>query len=320
MLRHFPVPLVVFAILLSPAAQPSLFAQGTPAASPAEAAPLNQANAKPTSPAFDNDLIAVPTGTRLPLMLRNGINTRTAKAGDSVYFETAYPIAQNNRIVIPMGSFVRGKILESKRPGLIKGRGEFRMVLEQMTFPNGYTVSLAATPSSADRDGREGVDAEGKIVGPSGSGRDKVLVLATTAGGAYIGTLAGVVANGAPVKGALIGGGAGVAAGLIAILLTCGPEAELPRGTMLDVVFDHPLVLDSVIYRQTSQASSLSPSRPPQFSRKLIGASARQAARYRASRFLFFVSKRRRCATKLFRSGLAWFQAGIFFVVSDFAA
>jgi len=245
MLRHFPVPLVVFAILLSPAAQASLFAQGPPAASPAEAAPLNQANAKPTPPAFNKDLIAVPTGTRLPLMLRNGINTRTAKAGDSVYFETAYPIAQNNRIVIPMGSFVRGKILESKRPGLIKGRGEFRMVLEQMTFPNGYTVSLAATPSSADRDGREGVDAEGKIVGPSGSGRDKVLVLATTAGGAYIGTLAGAAASGAPVKGALIGGGAGVAAGLIAILLTRGPEAELPRGTMLDVVFDHPLVLDS---------------------------------------------------------------------------
>ena len=82
------------------------------------------------------------------------------------------------------------------------------------------------------------------LVGPSGSGRDKVLVLATAAGGAYIGTLAGAAANGAPVKGALIGGGAGVAAGLIAILLTRGPEAELPRGTMLDVVFDHPLVLD----------------------------------------------------------------------------
>jgi type IV secretion system protein VirB10 len=178
-------------------------------------------------------------------MLRNGINTRTAKIGDSVYFETAYPIAQNNRIVIPMGSFVRGRILESERPGLIKGRGEFRMVLEQMTFPNGYTVSLAATPASADRDGREGVDAEGKIIGPSGSGRDKMLLLATTAGGAYIGTLAGTAANGAPVKGALIGGGAGAAAGLIAILLTRGPEAELPRGTMMDVVFDHALVLDA---------------------------------------------------------------------------
>ncbi len=236
--------LSTFTLLVSSAAPPNLLAQ-EPSASPwSGAAPATQATADSTAPARNSDQIAVPTGTRVPLLLRNGLNTRTAKAGDSVYFETAYPIAQNNRTVIPMGAFVRGRILDFKRPGLIKGRGEFRMVLEQMTFPNGYTVSLAATPASADRGGREGVDAEGKIIGPSGSGRDKMLVLATTAGGAYIGTLAGTVASGAPVKGALIGGGVGAAAGLIAILLTRGPEAELPRGTMLDVVFDHELILD----------------------------------------------------------------------------
>ncbi|PYU70497.1 MAG: hypothetical protein DMG49_11250 [Acidobacteria bacterium] len=236
--------LITLAVLVSSAAPTNLLAQ-EPSRSPlSEAAPATQATANCTAPAPNSDQVAVPTGTRLPLLLRNGINSRTAKAGDSVYFETEYPIAQNNRIVIPMGSFVRGRILESKRPGLIKGRGEFRMVLEQMTFPNGYTVSLGATPASADRDGREGVDAEGKIVGPSGSGRDKMLALATTAGGAYIGTLAGTVASGAPAQGAWIGGGAGAAAGLIAILLTRGPEAELPRGTILDVVFDHQLILD----------------------------------------------------------------------------
>ena len=228
-----------FTLLVSSAAPMNLLAQ-EPSASPwSAAAPATQATADST--ARNSDQIAVPTGTRVPLLLRNGLNTRTAKAGDSVYFETAYPIAQNNRTVIPMGAFVRGRILDFKRPGLIRGRGEFRIVLEQMTFPNGYTVSLAATPASADR---EGVDAEGKIIGPSGSGRDKMLVLATTAGGAYIGTLAGTVASRAPVKGALIGGGVGAAASLIAILLTRGPEAELPRGTMLDVVFDHELILD----------------------------------------------------------------------------
>jgi hypothetical protein len=29
------------------------------------------------------------------------------------------------------------------------------------------------------------------------------------------------------------------------VLLTRGPEAELPRGTTMDVVFDRPLVLDA---------------------------------------------------------------------------
>jgi hypothetical protein len=244
MFSRLSTRLSTFTLLVSSAAPPNLLAQ-EPSASPwSGAAPATQATADSTAPARNSDQIAVPTGTRVPLLLRNGLNTRTAKAGDSVYFETAYPITQNNRTVIPMGAFVRGRILDFKRPGHIKGRGEFRMVLEQMTFPNGYTVSLAATPASADRGGREGVDAEGKIIGPSGSGRDKMLVLATTAGGAYIGTLAGTVASGAPVKRALIGGGVGAAAGLIAILLTRGPEAELPRGTMLDVAFDHELILD----------------------------------------------------------------------------
>jgi hypothetical protein len=32
---------------------------------------------------------------------------------------------------------------------------------------------------------------------------------------------------------------------LIAVLATRGPEAQLPRGTMLDVVFDRPLILDA---------------------------------------------------------------------------
>ncbi len=270
MLLHFPRRALVSSIFLAVVAITPLFAQEAPPASsappPDTAIPQNA-----PAPAPKNDQIIVPTGTRLPLMLRNGINTRTAKAGDSVYFETAYPIAQNNRIVIPMGSFVRGTILESKRPGLIKGRGQFRIALEQMTYPNGYVVSLAATPSSADRGGREGVDSEGRIIGPSSSGSDKMLILSTTGGGAYIGVLSGAVV-GAPVRGALIGGGAGAAAGLVAILLTRGPEAELPPGTTLDVVFDHALLLD---------ADHLPANDPGKLSQPLVPAASQQESHRR---------------------------------------
>src|SRR2546430_14360146 len=134
--------------------------------SSAGAAPVTQATANSAAPAPNTGQVAVPKGTRLPLLLRNGINTRTAKAGDSVYFETAYPIAVNNKIAIPLGTFVRGQILDAKQPGRITGRGEFRIALEQMTYPNGYTIELRATPSSVDRDGKEGVTPEGVATGP----------------------------------------------------------------------------------------------------------------------------------------------------------
>jgi hypothetical protein len=250
-IRRFLARFLLFPLLLSPVAAIAVFAQEPPTV-PSSSIPVSAsapaskpvAAAKPVAAPRIDQLI-VPVGTRLPLLLRNGLNTRTAKQGDSVYFETAYPIAVNNRMAIPMGSFVRGEILEAKRPGRIKGRGEFRIALEQMTFPNGYTIELKATPSSVDRNGQEGVDSEGKIKGPSSAGRDTAIVLAATGGGAYIGALVGAINSGAPGRGALIGGGIAGLGALIAVLTTRGPEAELPRGTVLDVVFDRPLILDA---------------------------------------------------------------------------
>lgn len=244
MLQRLPTRLVFFAVLVSSSTVTSLHAQEPPAGSPPSTASVNPQTANTAAPSPNSEQVAVSTGTRLPLLLRNGINTRTAKAGDSVYFETAYPIAVNNKIAIPMGTFVRGQILEAKRPGRIKGRGEFRIALQQMTYPNGYTIELRATPSSVDRDGQEGVDSEGKIKGPSSKGRDTATVLLATGGGAYIGAITGGIVNDAPGRGALIGGGIAGAGALIAILATRGPEAELPRGTAMDVTFDRPLILD----------------------------------------------------------------------------
>jgi hypothetical protein len=119
--------------------------------------------------------------------LENGISTRSAKAGDSLYFHTAFPVTQNNQVVIPVGSYLRGSLLESKRPGRIKGHGEFRLRLESLILPNGYTVDLLAAPRSADTGGKETTDSEGKVTGESGKGKDAGTVATTTVTGAGIG-------------------------------------------------------------------------------------------------------------------------------------
>lgn len=201
----------------------------------------------PLQTPHENEIV-INTGVRVPLILRNSINTRTAKPGDSVYFETFYPIAQDNRVVIPMGSFMRGHIMESKRPGRIKGRGEIRISIDSLTFSNGYSPELRAIPSSADTQGNQRVDSQGKIRGPSGIGRDLATIGTTTFGGFYAGTYAGVLSaftRDATLVGGGIGSGVGAVVGLGTILLTRGPEAELPRGVMLDVVFVQPLTLDA---------------------------------------------------------------------------
>src|SRR6266404_5723976 len=202
------------------------------------------------------DKITVPAGTRVAVVLENGISTRSAKAGDSLYFRTSFPITQNNHVVVPVGSYLRGELLESKRPGRIKGRGEFRMRLNTLIFPNGYTVDLNAAPRSADTGGKETMDPEGKVTGPGGKGKDVGTVATTTVTGAGIGAIA------AGAKGAGIGAGIGGLAGLGAVLLTRGPEAELPRGSTLDIVIERDLTLDSS-YVQFSNTGHAQPITPP---------------------------------------------------------
>jgi hypothetical protein len=200
--------------------------------------------------------LVVPPGTRLAVVLENGISTRAAKAGDSLYFHTAFPLTQNNQVVIPVGSYLRGSLLESKRPGRIKGHGEFRMRLESLILPNGYTVDLLAAPRSADTGGKETTDSEGKVTGEGGKGKDVGTVATTTATGAGIGAIAG------GGKGAGIGAGIGGLVGLGAILLTRGPEAQLPRGTTLDIVLERELTLDSS-YVQFANTGHPQPITPP---------------------------------------------------------
>lgn len=204
------------------------------------------------------DPIDVPAGTRFAVVLENGISTRGAKPGDSLYFRTSFPITQNNRVVIPVGCYLRGELVESKRPGRVKGRGEFRMKLNTLIFPNGYTVDLNAAPRSADSGGNETMDPEGKVTGGGGKGKDVGTVATTTATGAGIGAIAG------GAKGAGIGAGIGGLAGLGAILLTRGPEAELPRGSTLDIVLEHNLPLDGnqIRYSNVGESSPITPPPP----------------------------------------------------------
>src|ERR1700679_764006 len=176
-----------------------------PVPAPAPAAPTRQVS---------SEKIRIPAGTHVAVVLENGISTGSAKAGDSVYFHTSFPITQDNHIVIPVGSYLRGELIESKRPGRVKRRGEFRMKLNTLIFPNGYTVDLNADPRSADSGGKGTMDSEGKMPGPGGTGKDVGTVATTTATGAGIGAIA------AGAKGAGIGAGAGGLVGLGAVLLT----------------------------------------------------------------------------------------------------
>jgi hypothetical protein len=247
--------LVFTSLLVLPFAAFAQQPEGPQTSAPPPVAPTPQPVAAPR--AGSGEKILIPAGTRIGVVLENGISTRSAKPGDSVYLLTSFPITQNNHTVIPVGSYLRGEILDSKRPGRVKGKGEFRLKLNTLILPNGYTVDLNAAPRSADSGGKETMDSEGKVTGPGGKGKDVQTVAETTATGAGI----GAIASGA--KGAGIGAGIGGLAGLAAVLLTRGPEAELPRGSAMDLVLEHSLSLDSSQIQFTTVGQAPGITTPP---------------------------------------------------------
>jgi type IV secretion system protein VirB10 len=206
--------------------------------------------------------VLVPPGTRLPLVLHNAITTRNAKPGDPIYLETLFPIIIDGRITVPAGSYVSGEIVAAKRPGRVKGRGELSVRLNTMILPNGYTVDFRAIPTGAGTGGNESVEEEGRIKGDTDKGHDAGVIISTAGAGAGV----GAIATGTR-KGSGIGAGIGAAVGLAAVLMTRGPEVELPRGTTLDVILDRPLYLDAdkAQFTDPGRASTLAgpPNRQP---------------------------------------------------------
>ena len=166
------------------------------------------------------------------MVLQNSVNTKNARVGDQLYFQTIYPVVVNNRILIPVGSYVRGSVTFAKRPGRIKGRGELYVRFDELTLPNGYTVKLQASLSNAGTVNNEEVNREeGGIKSDSSKAEDIGTVATSGAAGVGIGAAIGRGSG----KGMGIGALVGVGAGLAAVLLTRGRELILPRGTTVEI-------------------------------------------------------------------------------------
>ena len=177
--------------------------------------------------------LVVPAGTVIPVTLTNRITTKNAKDGDGVYGRTAFPITVNNKIVIPEGSNVRGKITELRRPGRVKGKAELTLTFQTLVLPNGVTIPIYTSLGGAGGAGeRKG---EATVQGDSSKGEDAKTVGSTAAQGALIGVIAD---RGA---GAAVGGVAGAAAGTAAVLLTRGKDLVLEPGTTIEIVLDRPI-------------------------------------------------------------------------------
>lgn len=185
--------------------------------------------------------VEIPQGTHVLLRMVNSVSTRTAQAGDTVYLQTASPIAVGGRIIVSVDSYVTGVVLDSRRSGRVSGRAELGIRINTLTLPSGQTVKITPHLSSVDSNDSDQkvATAENQVKQGSSHMQDAARIAILAGTGASIAALADHT-----VRGAGIGAGAGGAVGLATVLLTRGREVELRQGTTLDVVFDRPITIE----------------------------------------------------------------------------
>ncbi len=229
--------------LLTFTAVPTVSAQTANPSSALAPASQDASAAAPSSPPDANTLV-IPAGTQIPLTLTQAISTKNARDGDSVYAKTAFPFVLNDRVLVPAGTFVQGKISHVRRAGRVKGRAEILIHFTSLIYPDGYTVMLPASVENTP--GAENTtmkDKEGTIQQDKTTGKK----VEQAAEGGAIGTMAGATggALAGGLNGARAGAAAGAAAGIAWALLKRGPDVRLEVGSSIQMEVQRAITVDA---------------------------------------------------------------------------
>jgi hypothetical protein len=210
---------------------------------------LSLAQSQSTSAALpthaeSSDVVTIPAGSRIPVALQHAISTKSAREGDSIYAHTTFPFVLNERVLVPAGTYVQGKITRVQRGGHLRGRAELLVHFTTLIYPNGYTVVLPGAVENVPGAERTNVkDKEGTIQ-QNGEKGDKAVKVARNAGsGGMAGAVIGGLSTGSR-GGAAMGAGIGGAAGAAIALLARGSDVRLEPGTTIEMEIQRPIALD----------------------------------------------------------------------------
>jgi hypothetical protein len=151
----------------------------------------------------------------------------------------------NDRILIPAGTYIQGKIsrVDHSKRGL-KGGAGLLIHFTSMIYPSGYTVmlpgSIENTPGAEDKKVK---DKEGTIKADNQTGKKVEDAAKTGAEAGTVGTIGGLAAGG--FNGARYGGLAGLAGGVAWALLKHGPDVKLEVGTSLEMEIERDVAVDA---------------------------------------------------------------------------
>ena len=200
--------------------------------------------AAPVAAGVPANQLTIPAGTKVPVVLKHAISTKGAREGDSVYAETTFPVVINDRVLVPAGTYVQGRITHVQRAGRVKGRAEVLLHFTTLIYPSGYTVMLPGAIENVPGAEKTSMkDSEGTIREDSEKGEKAKKAADYGIKGAGGGALGGALTTGTG-SGAAIGAGIGGAVGVAIAMLSRGSDVRLESGTTVEMVIQRDVPLD----------------------------------------------------------------------------
>jgi hypothetical protein len=162
----------------------------------------------------------LPAGTNLVIRLIDGVDSETARAGQTFQASLDQPVVIGEKVAIPRGADVVVKLVDSKESGTFTGRAELALNLQSIRV-DGRMVEVNTQTVSRESDSQGAQTAKRGAVG------------------AVLGAGLGAVLGGG--KGAATGAAVGGAAGAGTQVITKGRTVRIPSETRLTFVLDTPV-------------------------------------------------------------------------------
>ena len=189
--------------------------------------------------------LVIPAGTEVPVALKHAISTKSAREGDPVYAQTTFPIVLNQRILVPAGTYVQGRITRTQRAGRVKGRAEVLIHFTTLIYPSGYTLLLPGAVENVPGAEKTSIkDSEGTIRQDRQTGEKVGKAAEQGVEGGMAGAVIGGLSSGS-ATGAGVGAGIGGLTGIAIAMLTRGADVRLEAGTTVQMVIQRDVPLDA---------------------------------------------------------------------------
>jgi hypothetical protein len=208
----------------------------TPAVTPSAPVTTAMAPPPPPPPPPPPKPVTISDGTVLQVRMIDSIDSGRNQPGDRFRATLDAPITIDDKVIVPQGANIEGRVAELKSAGHFAGKPEIALELTALSV-NGHRYSLHTNQYS-----REG----------SSRGKNTAAKVGT---GAAVGTIIGAIAGGG--KGAALGGIIGAGAGGGVQAASKAPTIHVPSEALLSFTLESPLTVTPVSSIHRSRSSRI---------------------------------------------------------------